>query len=74
MAVVALYVLTAPVSEVLVLHIVFRGWLGVDHRDSVIAVIRAFYSPVHWLELYGPWPIRSVLDWYYGLWLGGFSI
>jgi hypothetical protein len=69
LAILVLYVLTAPVSELLVLQIVFRGWIGEDHRDSVIAVIRGFYAPVHWLEMNGPWPINSVLEWYYRIWL-----
>ena len=68
-----LYALTAPLSEILVLQIVFRGWIDVDRRDSVIAVIRGFYFPVHWLELNAPWPISAPLQWYYDLWLGEIS-
>jgi hypothetical protein len=68
--VLAAYVLTAPLSELIVLRIVFHGWIGEEHRDSVIAVIRGFYFPVHWLRVNGPWPISAPLRWYFDLWLG----
>lgn len=65
----ALYVLSAPLSERLVWVIVLGHWLGEDSRDVVVSVIRGFYFPVRWLETYGPEPVRSVLFWYYDFWL-----
>jgi hypothetical protein len=58
-----LYVLTAPLSELLILNIVLRGWIGEDWRDTVIGIIRGFYFPVHWMQMYGPWPVSAPLDW-----------
>lgn len=72
--VLALYGLTAPLSEVLVWHIVLGHWIGEGSRDVVISVIRGFYFPVHWLELNGPWPISALLQRYYDLWLHDFGV
>jgi hypothetical protein len=72
--VLAIYVLTAPLSEMLLWGIVFGHWLGEDSRDVVVPVIRGFYFPVHWLETNGPEPIRSVLFWYYDLWLHNYGL
>jgi hypothetical protein len=72
--VLAIYILTAPLSEMLVWGIVLGHWLGEGSPDVVVAVIRGFYFPVHWLRTSGPWPIQSVLEWYYDLWLHDYSL
>jgi hypothetical protein len=70
----ALYVLTAPLSEMRVWNTMFGRWLGEGSRDTAVSAIRGFYFPVRWLETYGPEPIRSVLYWYYDLWLHNYSL
>jgi hypothetical protein len=67
--VLALYVLTAPISEMLMARLLVRGWISVDSRNAIMPAIRGFYWPVHWLAMNAPWPIRSPLQWYYNLWL-----
>jgi len=66
---VAVYVLTAPISEVVVAKLWLSGWLGKDSRKVLITVLRGFYAPVHWLAMRAPWPINSPFRWYYDLWL-----
>jgi hypothetical protein len=43
-----------------------QGRIDTEHR--LIDPLFDLYTPVIWLELEGPAPIRQSIDWYLGLW------